>query len=133
LADLIVVDASALYEVLTGTATGHGIGERMLAADELAAPAVIDVEVLGVVRREEGRGQLDPTAARQAVDDLESWPAVRYDHRVFISRAWELRANVRMWDAFYVALAEALDATLLTTDSRLLGATGPQCRMQGPS
>lgn len=133
MADLIVVDASALYEVLIGTATGRTVGEQMLAADDLAAPAVVDVEVLGVIRRQEMQGLIDPTAAQQAVDDLEIWPAERYDHRPFVARAWELRRNLRTWDAFYVALAEALDATLLTTDERLIGASGPRCPVVGPS
>jgi predicted nucleic acid-binding protein len=126
----LIVDASALYEALTGTDRAPAIRERMIVADELAAPHVIDVEVLGIVRRDEQRRHLDATAARQAVEDLAAWPALRYDHRPFFARAWALRSNVRTWDAMYVALAEALDGTLLTTDARLAAATGPACPIE---
>ena len=54
---------------------------------------------------------------------MAEWPGERYGHRSLLARAWELRANVRTWDALYVALAEALDGTLLTTDVRLAAAT----------
>ncbi|MFV0317512.1 MAG: type II toxin-antitoxin system VapC family toxin [Microthrixaceae bacterium] len=59
-----------------------------------------------------------------------SWPAERYDHRGLLARAWELRDNVRGWDATYVALAEALDCTLVTIDGRLERAEGPLCRIE---
>ena len=83
--------------------------------------------MLGVIRRHHLAGALDPTAAAQAVDDLAEWPGERYGHRALLARAWELRATVRSWDALYVALAEALGATLVTTDGRLAGAPGPRC------
>jgi predicted nucleic acid-binding protein len=128
-AGLIVVDASCLYEVVTNTDRGHAIGQRLLDAD-LVAPHVIDVEVLGTLRRNEALGLLDSTEARQAVEDLQDWPGTRFDHRPFIARAWELRQNVRTWDALYVALAEALDAPLLTSDERLSRASGPRCEFR---
>ncbi len=90
----------------------------------------MDVEVLGIVRREYLRGGLDRTEATQAVEDLEDWPGERYGHRLLLSRAWHLRDTVRGWDAMYVALAEALDATLITTDRRLAAARGPACRIE---
>jgi predicted nucleic acid-binding protein len=129
-ADVIVVDASCLYEVVTGTPLGRMIGARMLRADDLAAPHTIDVEVLGVIRRDEARGTLDATAARHAVEDVANWPGERFDHRPFIPRVWELRATIRTWDAFYVAIAEALDGSLLTCDARLSRASGPDCRIE---
>ena len=64
-------------------------------------------------------GALDTTAASQAVEDLRLWPGERWSHRVLLPRAWELRHDVRGYDAIYVALAEALGATLLTLDRRL--------------
>lgn len=91
---------------------------------------MIDVEVLGVVRRHEIEGRLDATAAAQAADDLRDWPGERFEHRALIRRAWELRGEVRTWDALYVALAEALDATLLTLDHRLARARGPRCHIE---
>jgi predicted nucleic acid-binding protein len=126
-ADLIIVDASALYEVLIGTDLGEIIRGRLADADDLAAPHVIDVEVLSTIRKDELFGDIDGTTAHQAVEDLSIWPGERHDHRPFLPRAWELRANVRTWDAMYVALAEALGGTVLTTDTRLAKATGPQC------
>jgi predicted nucleic acid-binding protein len=92
-----------------------------------AAPHVIDVEVLSIVRRDLALGRLDRTAAHQAVEDLRGWPGERFGHRSLLERAWELRDNVRAWDAVYVALAEALDATLLTLDRRLGRVPGLAC------
>ncbi len=88
---------------------------------------MVDVEVLGVVRRDQLLGRLDGTAARQAVDDLRDWTGDRYGHRALLERAHELRHDVRTWDAMYVALAEVLDATLLTLDRRLARSHGPRC------
>lgn len=68
---------------------------------------MIDVEVFGIFRRDHLLGRLDRTAAGQAVDDLRSWPGERFGHRPLLGRAWELRHQMRGWDAVYVALAEA--------------------------
>jgi len=103
---------------------------RLASDPDQAAPHVIDAEVLGVVRRDQLLGRLDATAARQAVEDLRDWPGERFGHRALLERAWELRASVRSWDALYVALAEALDATLLTLDDRLARAGGPTCPIE---
>lgn len=127
---MLVVDASCLCEVLIGGPEAEKIRNRLAADDDHAAPHVVDVEVFGVIRREHLRGGLDRTAAAQAVDDLEAWPGERFGHRLLLSRAWQLRDTVRGWDAMYVALAEALDAILLTTDRRLAAAAGPACRIE---
>lgn len=127
---MLVVDASCLCEVLIGTPGAEAVRDRLAAEQDQAAPHVVDVEVLGVVGREHLLGRLDPTAATQAIDDLEAWPGERFGHRLLLSRAWELRDTVRGWDAMYVALAEALDAVLLTTDRRLAAAPGPRCLIE---
>jgi predicted nucleic acid-binding protein len=75
-------------------------------------------------------GRLDRTAAEQAIDDLRDWPGERFGHRSLIERVWELRESVRGWDAFYVALAEVLDAPLLTADRRLGRVTGLRCPVE---
>ncbi len=116
---MLVVDASCLYEVVADAPLAEQVRTRLADDPDHAAPHVIDIEVLSVVRRDHMLGRLDATAARQAVDDLRDWPGERYGHRPLLDRAWELRGNVRTWDAMYVALAEALGATLLTLDARL--------------
>ncbi len=127
---MLVVDASALFEVLAGAKHAKAARERLAEDEEHAAPHVIDVEVFGVVRRRHRLGDLDDTAATQAIEDLESWPGERFAHRLLIARAWELRDSVRGWDAMYVALAEALGATLITLDRRLAAASGPSCEIE---
>lgn len=124
---MLVVDASCLYEALADTPDAEAVRRRLAADTDHAAPHVVDAEVLGVIRRHHLAGLLDGTAAAQAVEDLRDWPGERYGHRPLVERAWQLRATVRSWDALYVALAEALGATLLTTDRRLAAADGPAC------
>ena len=127
---MLVIDASCLAEIVTSGPDVEEVRERLGADDEHVAPHVIDVEVLGVIRREHLLGELDRTAASQAVQELHDWPVQRFGHRPLLARAWDLRDNVRGWDAMYVALAEALGATLVTTDRRLARATGPRCSIE---
>ena len=127
---MLVVDASCLCEALIGGPGAEAIRGRLTADPDHAAPHAVDVEVFGVVRREHMRGRLDRSEAAQAVEDLEAWPGERFGHRLLLARAWQLRDTVRGWDAMYVALAEALDAVLVTTDRRLGAATGPACSIE---
>jgi predicted nucleic acid-binding protein len=127
---MLIVDASCLYEVVAPTARTGQIQERFDADPDLAAPHAIDVEVLSVIRRDHMRGLLDNTAALLAMQDLRDWPGQRFSHRPLLERAWELRHNVRAWDAFYVALAEALDATLITRDVHLGRVPGLRCDIE---
>ena len=129
---MLVVDASCLAEVVLAGPDAEPVRGRLAGDPELAAPHLVDAEVLGVVRRAHMRGELDGTAARQAIEDLESWPATRVDHRPLLERAWELRDSLSAPDALYVALAEALDATLLTLDRRLTRAGGTRCLIEIP-
>jgi predicted nucleic acid-binding protein len=85
--------------------------------------------VFGVIRRHHELGWLDGTDATQAVEDLRDRPGERMSHRPLLARAWELRSTVRGHDALYVALAEAMGATLLTTDARLARPPGPRCEI----
>jgi predicted nucleic acid-binding protein len=124
---MLVVDASVLFEVVAGTGRSEAIRRALHADDDQAAPHLIDAEVFGVIRKHHERGWLDRTASEQAVEDLRDWPGERMSHRPLLERAWELRSSVRGYDALYVALAEAMDATLLTTDGRLARAHGPRC------
>ena len=127
---MLVVDASCLFEVVADTPRSGQVAARLAADSDQAAPHAIDVEVLGVIRAQHLRGRLDSTAAGQAVADLRDWPGERFGHRRLLDRVWQLRDSVRGWDAFYVALAEAFDATLLTLDARLARAHGPTCRIE---
>lgn len=127
---MLVVDASALFEVVADTPTSEAIRVRLFADPDHAAPHLIDVEVFSVIRRFHHDGRLDATAATQSIDDLADWPGQRYEHRPLLGRAWELRHSVRGYDAMYVALAEALGATLLTCDARLASAHGIRCQVE---
>jgi len=99
----------------------------LAAQPDHAAPHLVDAEVMSVIQRQHWAGALDATGAAQAVDDLRAWPGERWPLGVFGSRVWELRSTVRSCDAWYVALAEAMGAPLLTCDERLVGAAGPRC------
>jgi predicted nucleic acid-binding protein len=127
---MLIVDASCLYEVLADTERSERVRDRLAADRDHGAPHVVDVEVLSIVRRDRMLGRLDATAASQAVEDLRDWPGERFGHRGLLERAWELRENVRAGDAVYVALAEALDATLVTLDARLGRAPGLRCDIE---
>jgi predicted nucleic acid-binding protein len=129
---MLVVDASCLAEILIGGPGAETARQRLALDPEQAAPHVIDVEVFSIIRREHLAGKVDRTAAVQALDDLATWPGERFGHRVLLERAWDLRGTVRGWDAMYVALAEALGATLVTIDARLASSKGPRCRIEVP-
>lgn len=124
-----MVDASCLYEVVADGARAEGVRLRLAADPDHAAPHIVDIEVVSVIRRDRSSGRLDGTAAAQAVEDLRDWPGERFGHQHLLDRIWELRGTVRGWDAAYVALAEALGATLLTLDARVAAAPGPRCRI----
>lgn len=130
---MLVIDASSLYEVVADTREAEVVRQRLASDDDHAAPHVVDVEVLNIVRRDHMLGRLDVTAANQAIEDLRDWPGERFGHRSLLDRAWELRHDVRGWDAMYVALAEALGATLITADRRLARVKGLACRVETPS
>jgi predicted nucleic acid-binding protein len=129
---MLVVDASCLAEIAVAGPDAEPVRGRLEGDQEQAAPHLVDAEVLGVVRRAHLRGELDETAALQAIEDLEAWPGTRVDHRPLLQRAWQLRNSLSAPDALYVALAEALDATLLTLDRRVARAEGPRCRIEIP-
>lgn len=126
---MLVVDAGALFEVVTRSRSASAITAAWVDHD-LVAPHVIDVEVFGVVRQHVADRRLDATTGHLAVAALRAWPGQRLPHGPLLDRAWELRDNVRGWDAMYVAVAESLDAALQTTDARLARAPGPRCRFE---
>jgi predicted nucleic acid-binding protein len=128
---VIVVDASALLEVLLQTPAAGAVEARLFAAGEtLHAPHLLDVEVAQVVRRYAAAGEIGDDRGRAALADLTDLPLRRYPHGFLLPRAWELRNNLTAYDAVYVALAEALEAPLLTRDRRLAAASGHHAKLE---
>lgn len=128
---MIVVDASALLEVLLRTPAAEAVEERLFGGREtLHAPHLLDVEVAQVVRRYAAAGEIDAERGRAVLVDLGAFPLRRYPHGFLLPRIWELRSNLTAHDATYVALAEALDAPLLTRDRRLAAAAGRHARIE---
>jgi predicted nucleic acid-binding protein len=128
---MIVVDASALLEALLRTPAARAVeGWLFDAAQTLHAPHLLDVEVAQVIRRYAANGEIDSERGRTALADLADLPLHRYPHDFLLPRVWELRNNLTAYDAVYVALAEALDAPLLTRDRRLAAAAGHIARIE---
>ncbi len=128
---MIVVDASVLIEALLRTPAAAAVENRLFAPLEtLHAPHLLDVEVAQVIRRYAANGDIDGERGRQALADLADFPLQRYPHDFLLPRVWELRNNLTAYDAVYVALAEALDAPLLTRDRRLAAAPLHRARIE---
>lgn len=122
---MIVVDASALLEFLLQTPLGTRVEARLLRDDdEFHSPHLIDVEVTQGLRRLVRVGEISADRAAEAVEDLVDLDLHRHAHLDLLTRAWTLRDNVTAYDAMYVALAEALDATVVTCDLPLGKAAG---------
>jgi predicted nucleic acid-binding protein len=122
---LIIIDASAVLEVLLRTEAGFRIEERVLSPQEtLHAPHLLDLEIAQVLRRYCAAGEMEPERGLEALTDLTDLPINRYPHEIYLPRIWELRHNLTAYDAAYVALAEALPAPLITRDMRLASAPG---------
>ncbi len=118
---MIVLDTSAALHYLLGPKErADWVEEQCDAARwRLHAPHVIDVEVIGVLRKGVVRREISSGRARTVLDVLAGLPLTRYPHVPLLDRAWNLRAHVASPDAFFVALAEALGVPLVTTDLRL--------------
>jgi predicted nucleic acid-binding protein len=120
---VIVVDASVLATALGDDGNDGGAARERLRGQDLAAPEIIDLEVMSVWRRT----LTDERRAALALADLRDLPLKRASHSPLLSRCWELRHNLTPYDASYVALAEALDVPLLTADRRISRAPGVRC------
>lgn len=128
---MIVVDASALLEVLLRTSAAKAVEDWLFAPRQtLHAPHLLDVEVAQVVRRYAAKGEIDGERGRMVLADLADLPLQRYPHDFLLPRIWDLRHNLTAYDAVYVALAEALDTPLLTRDRRLAAAAGHRARIE---
>lgn len=120
---MIVVDASVLVDYLLGSG-GHSALDHWLVDHVACAPHLIDIEVMHVIRRHVTGGAVSEPRGRQATQDLATFPLTRVAHLNLLPRIWTLRANLTAYDATYVALAEILDAPLLTRDRKLGAAFG---------
>lgn len=113
-----VIDASAAAEYLLRTPIGRKL-EELVEGAFLMAPALLDVEVLSVLRRAVLHKGLAEARAWMALEDLSDWPIDRVPHTALIKEAWRYRHNVTAYDAFYVAVARLYEAPLLTIDGPL--------------
>jgi predicted nucleic acid-binding protein len=118
-----VVDTSALIAALFGDPSPQSLVERLSGGD-LHAPHLVDVEFTHVARRLVATGLVSPERAQRGRSDFADLPIIRYPHGPFLDRMWQLRDNLTAYDAVFVALSEALDAPLVTTDGRLASAPG---------
>jgi predicted nucleic acid-binding protein len=127
---VIVADASVLAVALADDGPDGDRVRGRLRGERVVLPELADLEVASVLRRQLASGALDSRRAGLALTDLAALPARRAPHRPLLPRCWELRNNLTIYDAAYVALAEAMNATLLTADLRLARAPGPRCPIE---
>lgn len=128
---MIVLDASALVELLLGTTRGRSIAARIEdPALGLHVPHLADVEVAQALRRYVHDGELDAASAAATLELHRLLDLERHSHEPLLDRVWALRANLTAYDAVYVALAEALDSQLLTCDAKLARAPGVGDRVE---
>jgi predicted nucleic acid-binding protein len=129
---VIVLDSSAAIDYLIGRGAGEWVETQLRDLDEVHAPHLLDVEVVGALRRRLQAGELSRRRAQDALADFQDLRVRRYPHRPFLHRMWELRDNLTASDAVFVALAEALAFPLVTTDRALATAPGPRIPVLAP-
>ncbi len=122
---MIVIDASVLVGAVLGS--DAALVARLLREPALHGPELLPLEAGSVLRRFVLGGKLSERAARISLGKVEALPLTLHSHRGLLARIWELRATMTVYDAAYVALAEALGLPLVTSDSRLSRAPGLRC------
>ena len=128
---MIVIDASATVELVLGLSAGAAVEARIASPGEtLHAPHLLSAEVAQVIRRHEARNQIDAVRGALALTDAADLDVTYHDHVPLLPRVWELRGNLSAYDALYVALAEAIDAPLVTSDRRLAAASGHRATVE---
>lgn len=128
----LVIEASLVVSALVDTGRTGTWAESLLVAEPLSAPHLMPVEAANILRRAAAVGDISADAASMAHADLLELRVEFFPYAPFASRAWELRENVTCYDAWYVALAEFLGASVATLDLRLARATGPRCAFETP-
>lgn len=116
---MIVLDSSAVVEWLLGLPLADEVADRIIAADSLHVPALLDVEVAQVIRRYAASGEITAQTGGRALTALAELDAVRYTHELLLPLIWKLRDNLTAYDAAFAALAATLNAPLVTLDTRL--------------
>lgn len=128
---MIVLDASAALELLLNTPRASDVAARVFADERsMHAPQLIDLEVAQVLRRLLRRGEIDLSRADQALRDLADLALSRYPHEPLLPAIWALRDDATAYDAAYLALADVLDAPLLTCDAALAAMPGVGVRVE---
>ena len=128
---MIVLDASIVVEALVGIGNLGAAARRRL-RDEYrpAAPQILKAEAVSAIRSMARRGDIAENRARAALHHLRRLAVTTYPIEPMIDRIWELRSTVSVYDAWYVALAERLSTTLVTSDRRHAVASGPRCAIE---
>jgi predicted nucleic acid-binding protein len=129
----IVCDASAVVAVLVDSGSAGRWAARHIAGGPLVAPHLLAFEVANVLRRHERADLISADQAAQAHIDLVDLPIELWPYTLLAQRAWQLRGNLTLYDAAYVALAEHAGATLVTLDDKLAGAPGIRCAVATPA
>jgi len=124
----LVIDASMVVAALIDSGTDGRWAESLLTSDSLAAPHLLTAEASNILRRSALAGAISAEQASLAYSDLLDLRVELFPYAPFATRIWDLRDNVTCYDAWYVALAEALNAPLATLDARLAKASGTRCR-----
>ncbi len=127
---VIVTDAGVLVASFVDDRIWGDVARSRLRNEELAAPELVDLEVMSALRGLLRAGKVDDRRAELALTDLRRIPMHRAPHRGLVTRCWELRNNLTAYDASYVALAELLGATLVTTDARMSRAPQLRCAVE---
>lgn len=129
----VVVDSSVLVAALVDSSARGAWAEEILSARDVYAPELARVEATNILRRLERAEQITTAEANAAQDDLMQLNLQLFAFDPFAERVWELRHNVTSYDAWYVAVAEALKMPLATLDENLCKAKGPACRFLTPA
>ena len=126
---MIIVDTSVILELFLHTPVGVRHADRIF-DQERHAPELIDLEFVNVLRRFARRGATALAEADEALTNFTNFGIERHAHTVLLPRIWALRDSVSAYDASYIALAEMLDAPLLTCDARLAHAHGHSAKIE---
>jgi len=129
---MLVVDASMVVAALVDGGRAGAWADALLLAEGPAAPHLMPVEVANILRRAALAGDISSDVAALAHADLLHLRIELFPYEPFAERVWALRTNLTAYDAWYVGLAESLDAPLATLDERLVRSDGPRCTFATP-